>query len=930
MPHLDPTYLRYIYDNLIKGSVHPDNASELPDGLIGLYEEVFEEHLPVLQRQLLLQRFALFALLKKEVSAFFVAEVLGESEQEISEFINTYASWFNSPEPGKFQLYHEHLKVYVMQKLSEKEMQSIHEKLIARLELAIEEQKADEFERYALEFLSEHLMIMAFECNNGEILLSFVQNKKVLDRQIELSNSFKWSEKGLRNAISFGVMYQKESVIECALGLVDLNYLEQNDAPKIVQLVKNGDIESTLQRIETYGGINDKEGLQRKFVLYIYVLFKVLHFDEIDKKTKKIFSEKLLKHLEDNIPINFDLLDWDSFLSYDLFFILINNLNEINVDYTVLMERNFEFDEKWINKGNFIQPNQFEHLIEFVSKIVDENHKSKNLKEIIQFFENRQQLELASRVKEMLSIKSNNSLFSNDIWGEVNSGTDWEGVGFELKESAGILSNADKYKIGTKKAFDKYQDGMLNDFDEIMVNLLAKEQMGFDVVEFDFFPGDIRFNIIGNISINYIVKNKVENSLKLQSFISNVLLQNQYLKKSIQTLIKLNNKKMALELLEENIDNFDEHFTNEVKMILAKDDNSISNSGIIDIEEQIKLSYRILKSSDKVSFENIFRNLENQISNPTQTAVFLDNIFSMFFSDLNNHDSDSKRMSIGEMYGVNSKSHTITRIIEIIKYEIDNCQLDTAILKYNRMQNILENYPSENVTVLESFLVYYRKNNLHDKFSHTINKILELIKSHPKQWRNLALSSFISTLYRLELSNLADEIIENESSNDDKIYIYEHVVESLVNKNSFGIAIEIHEKKISKLKENDIKNNYLFQKVGLSKSIHNISQSIYSKYGAFTGIENFSNEYNKIENANNKEFFKKGIVSTISPENATKDNTIIYTYLLNDIRSIEVALQMHALHCLFLQENYSREKIQRFNHTLNLEWAIDIKNQLPN
>jgi hypothetical protein len=43
MPHLEPTYLRYIYDGLVKGSIHPENAAELPDGLIGLYEEVFDE-----------------------------------------------------------------------------------------------------------------------------------------------------------------------------------------------------------------------------------------------------------------------------------------------------------------------------------------------------------------------------------------------------------------------------------------------------------------------------------------------------------------------------------------------------------------------------------------------------------------------------------------------------------------------------------------------------------------------------------------------------------------------------------------------------------------------------------------------------------------------------------------------------------------------
>jgi hypothetical protein len=43
MPHLDPTYLRYIYDGLVKGSIHPENDSELPEGLIGLYEEAFDE-----------------------------------------------------------------------------------------------------------------------------------------------------------------------------------------------------------------------------------------------------------------------------------------------------------------------------------------------------------------------------------------------------------------------------------------------------------------------------------------------------------------------------------------------------------------------------------------------------------------------------------------------------------------------------------------------------------------------------------------------------------------------------------------------------------------------------------------------------------------------------------------------------------------------
>ena len=41
MPHLEPKYLRYIFDGLLKGSIHPENAAELREGLIGLYEGAF-------------------------------------------------------------------------------------------------------------------------------------------------------------------------------------------------------------------------------------------------------------------------------------------------------------------------------------------------------------------------------------------------------------------------------------------------------------------------------------------------------------------------------------------------------------------------------------------------------------------------------------------------------------------------------------------------------------------------------------------------------------------------------------------------------------------------------------------------------------------------------------------------------------------------
>jgi hypothetical protein len=181
MSKLEPTYLRYIYDGLIKGSVHPENAAELPEGLIGLYEEAFDERTSAVDRQKLLRRFAIWALLKKEVSAQFVAEVLEEREEDIIDFISTYSAWFNSPENGKYQLYHERLKVYLLQKLSEGEVSVLHEKLIANLENAIFNHQ--EFIEYGNEFQIYHIALQSIFNSHFKInLTKLLKDQNFIDR----------------------------------------------------------------------------------------------------------------------------------------------------------------------------------------------------------------------------------------------------------------------------------------------------------------------------------------------------------------------------------------------------------------------------------------------------------------------------------------------------------------------------------------------------------------------------------------------------------------------------------------------------------------------------------------------------------------------------------------------------------------------------
>jgi len=367
--HLEPTYLRYIYDGLIKGSIHPENAAELPVGLIGLYEEAFDDRQPVHKRQQLLERFAIWALLKKEVSAEFVAEVLEQPVEDIQDFISTYSAWFNSPESGKYQLYHERLKVYLLQKLSEKEIHTLHEKLIAPLEQAIKDQNADEFEWYGLEFLAQQYAVSAMLNGNGSKLLTLAYDQNHWQRQIRISKGYNWTKSGLHSVMSWASKYNEDEVIECGLQLVDLHHQEQNAAPQIVELVTEGDFDSALKRIEDFGG-NDKDGLQRKFILYMLCLMELTLLDSKDKPFRKEGIEKLLKHLDEHLPVDHSMLNWNDFFPSYLLFQMACHWKNMNINHLSVfrLRNNWNFD--WLKIIDSFFDYEFKILIE-ISDILD-------------------------------------------------------------------------------------------------------------------------------------------------------------------------------------------------------------------------------------------------------------------------------------------------------------------------------------------------------------------------------------------------------------------------------------------------------------------------------------------------------------------------------------------------------------------------------
>ena len=354
MPNLEPSYLRYIYDGLEKGDLHPDNAAALPEGLIGLYEEAFEENKSPRERQKLLETFATWALLKKEVSAQFVAEILDIPTQDIIDFIATYSSWFTSPESGKYQLYHERLKVYLLQKLSEKEITILHNKLISRLELAIGTQKEDEFEIYGLEFLGAHYKLECISRNTSNntiktfkrfIKIQFLQ--KFQKRQKLISGGLNWTKQNIYYLAELSIKLDKTKIYSIVDLLCKINYEQINILDEINFLIKDYRFEDAIKLVEELP-TSEIEEIEIKIKHYFVLLFDALMLK--DFKAQKSVLGSILLSIDENVTINTDEYRIEQIIPSKTILCVFLKLNLLEIDNNILINRCYE----WYNEEEYL------------------------------------------------------------------------------------------------------------------------------------------------------------------------------------------------------------------------------------------------------------------------------------------------------------------------------------------------------------------------------------------------------------------------------------------------------------------------------------------------------------------------------------------------------------------------------------------------
>ena len=339
MNKLEPTYLRYVYDSLQKGVLSGENASGLPYGFIGIYEQEFQSSTPIYLRQERLGQLALWALFKGAVSTNMASSILGISEESTKELIATYSSWFNSPDSGKYQLYHERLRVYLLQKLKEDELQLLNEQLITYLAQAIKAKKEDESEHYALQNMAFHLALESQLGNQYERLHAFVNREDVWQRQIQLSKDYAWSQAALQQGIKEGARRQLEmNTIECTVNSVKLMLQEQNSAEDILTMVAEGDYHLGLKRAESWEG-------ERQFKLYLLMLHELTLGDSKEASFRKEGCKAILEAI-DQTPEDHSVLNWTAFYPELYIYRYHEELDKMDLDGMVIWRRgNFTLED---------------------------------------------------------------------------------------------------------------------------------------------------------------------------------------------------------------------------------------------------------------------------------------------------------------------------------------------------------------------------------------------------------------------------------------------------------------------------------------------------------------------------------------------------------------------------------------------------------
>jgi hypothetical protein len=948
MSFIDPTYLRYVYDGLQTGAISSENPSVLPVGLVGVYEEAFLNSTAVSHRSKILEFFSVWALLKKEVSATFVLPLLSRwTEEHVLECIAQYSRWFNSPLSGKYQIYHERLRTFVLQRVSAEEFRRCNESIIRICREALATKSNDEWGIYALEHLSTHLMTPAMEGFDSVSLKTLAYDTAHWNRQIEISKSYDWTKKMHNEMMVWASKYDDEQVIECALNKVDLYHLEQNDAPRIVELVAQNDIETALSRIESFGG-NDKEGMQRKFVLYMLCLMELTLLDSKYKPFRREAIEKILKHLDDNLPVDHSLLNWSEFFSSHLMFQMGFECFELGLNYLLLFKRTDDWDSDWLTEKivlNYLQNDYLENIKSVLKSKSYQNEpdikndsfsiKSEILAKDIRLM-NAQKIQIVidyaklGQIKEALEVAysiSDKTFESHSQYCKVRS---LMGIYFYCIKRELIPDDIvdESVKISLKIKYVDWRNKAIKYIVQVLSLFYQNSENKKILLSSLLFNNDkvnSAEHLVGDISKKLTRSSRIDESLKTLNYINNSISKSFILIDLYVDLVNLGHYEFAHVCLQTTI-----------KTVISIEDLIWQSSILSDLAiHSVKLGFidNAIDIQKKIKHTKYFENTTFEICCGFATYFKYTEAIQLA-EKFTNLDRKNKAFGfISKEYMIKGDSFSalqlLSRIDDIVLKiyawieNIENIK-DTKLLNiqqiefYNYFLSKKDNIDEENkVLILLKFYLTVLKSN-----TYSASDILKQAKNIALRIEDLSIKcNLLLDIYYNESNKL-----NYEETKDNLIWIFNYTkqINDQWVKNSILTKIGIESISLNLFNLTQSVADEISDYQDKIQFWGDISQEILNSKGIYDAalfIKNF-------KYFESREYLKKGIFSSLNIFNI---NDPLAIKLLKECKQ-NIDLTTHILIIYFINKLFfdkiENEELIQFNRKLNIQWAIDIKNSI--
>ncbi len=377
----NPLYLKLLCDAIQNGSIGLNDMKALPKEIHAYYDAILNRYAEEREDgRELLRGLYVFVAAKDHLTFSQLAAINRVDEAALHRISSTLREVLvENPltdDVLDYQIFHESFREYLLQRNS-REVDEARERIIdycAGWQLL----KGSWDERYALLHYAGHLS-ESHKTERGNELLALMNNKVYMEEQKKVLRSFGALNDLCRKALKkASELKKKDDLLEAALSLVDFTYEEANDAPRVVDMVANGEIELALQRITSFGG-NDEEGLRSKFILYMLCLMKLTLLDSRDKSFAREHIARLLQHLDENLPVDHSVLKWDDFFPSYFVFQMACRWAELELDHMIVYKRTYNWDASWVfEKGPFSEIS-LEVLIEAARGMRGKSEKSSTL-----------------------------------------------------------------------------------------------------------------------------------------------------------------------------------------------------------------------------------------------------------------------------------------------------------------------------------------------------------------------------------------------------------------------------------------------------------------------------------------------------------------------------------------------------------------------